>query len=243
MNIAIVIPTYNEALNIQKLTEEIFKIPLKVDLFFVDDNSPDGTGQQVEGMQQRYPNRRISLVKRDKKAGRGSACMEGFKIALKDKYDYIFEMDADLSHEPGEIPLFIKEIASCDLVIGSRYLKDSRIINWSLQRRIFSKIANCYARMLLKIPITDYTNGYRCYRSSALNTIDFDSIDSQGYIVLSEIAYSLFKKGCLFKEVPTIFVNRRRGISNLTLNEIWNAFTSITKLRYKFNNEKSLTGK
>lgn len=237
MNIAIIIPTYNEALNIQKLVQEIFKLPIKVDLLFVDDNSPDGTSQQIEEMKQGYPDGRISVLKRDGKGGRGSACIEGFKIALRNKYDYIFEMDADLSHDPREIPLFMKEILSCDLVIGSRYLKDSKIINWSLKRRIFSKIANCYARMLLKIPITDYTNGYRCYRSSVLNMIDFDSINSKGYIVLSEIAYFLFKKGCKFKEVPTIFVNRRRGISNLTLNEIWNAFISITKLKYKVNKE------
>lgn len=235
MNIAIIIPTYNEALNIQKLVQEIFKLSIKVDLFFVDDNSPDGTSQQIEKVQHQYPDRHISLVKRDGKNGRGSACIEGFKIALRDKYDYIFEMDADLSHDPREIPLFINEIVSCDLVIGSRYLKDSKIINWSLKRRIFSKIANRYAKMLLKIPIADYTNGYRCYKSSALKTIDFNSIDSKGYIVLSEIAYSLYKKGCIFKEVPTKFVNRKRGISNLTLNEIWNAFISITKLKGKIN--------
>lgn len=231
MKLAIVIPTYNERENIGRLIKEILRLNLDIKIIVVDDNSPDKTSETVREISKE--NKNVHLILRVNKRGRGSAVIDGFKEALKDKKtQYFFEMDADFSHDPHDIPRFLKEIKNNDVVIGSRYLLESKIVDWPIKRKIFSKIANWFARLVLKIPITDYTNGYRCYKRKVLESIDFSKINSPGYIVLSEMAYQIFKLGYKFKDIPIIFVNRRRGLSNLRLKEITSAFTSVLKIRF-----------
>jgi len=226
----VVIPTYNERENINRLIIEILELPLDTKILIVDDNSPDGTGKVVDQMVGEYA--KVEVIHRKGKAGRGSACLEGFRRALKEEVDYIVEMDADFSHNPKELPKLVEKIRRYDVVIGSRYLKESRMVNWGIKRILFSRLANFYARRVLRIPISDYTNGYRCYKKEALAQLDFDLIRTTGYIVLSETAYQLYKKGCSFGEVPILFVNRRRGESNLTFREIFSAFTSVLGIRW-----------
>lgn len=230
MRVAVIIPTYNERQNIEALVKCILDLGLYIKIIIVDDNSPDGTGEIFEVLASQYSD--VHIIHRDKKKGRGSACIEGFKYALGMEVDCILEMDADFSHDPQSIPKFIEKMTEADVVIGSRYLKESRIIGWGLYRPVFSRWANVYARFFLRIPITDYTNGYRCYRKEALAKIDFARINATGYIVLSEMAYQFYKKGARFTEIPIVFVNRRRGLSNLTWKEIISAFLAILRLRF-----------
>jgi dolichol-phosphate mannosyltransferase len=237
MSSLIVIPTYNEKENIARLVEVIMSLPYPISVVIVDDNSPDGTGIIADKLSKKFE--RVKVIHRKGKGGRGSACIEGFQYALKQEQDinYIFEMDADFSHDPKEIPKFLENIENYDMVIGSRYTEGSKIVNWSKLRRIFSKLANFYARSLLKIPITDYTNGYRCYKKDVLNNIDFNKINSTGYVVLSEMAYQIAKKGYKIGEIPIVFVNRKRGESNLTLKEIFSAFISILRIKIKYRKQ------
>jgi len=230
MKIAVVIPTFNEKENIKRLINEISGLNLNVQIFVVDDNSADRTAGEVEEIEKK--NKNVKLILRVNKRGRGSAVIDGFKEALKDKKtEYFFEMDADFSHDPNDIPRFLEKIKNYDIVIGSRYLPGSEIINWPIERHIFSAIANFYARLILGVPISDYTNGYRCYKREVLEKIDFNKIKSSGYIVLSEMAYSIKKAGFKFGEIPVVFVNRKRGKSNLRLKEIIEAFTSVLRIR------------
>ncbi len=231
MNVLVIIPTYNEKENITRLIKHILGNNYEIDVLVVDDNSPDGTSEEI--IDNFKNNSRVSLLTRDKKDGRGGAVLDGISEAIKKGfYNRVIEMDADFSHDPDELPLILEKSKEVDVVIGSRYLPDSSIVGWPFQRAVFSKIANFYARFLLKIPISDYTNGYRCYSIESAKSIEKDKIKSKGYIVLSEIAYQLFLKGFSFGEVPTRFVNRTRGISNLSINEIISAFTSVWKLKF-----------
>ncbi|HAU40065.1 MAG: group 2 family glycosyltransferase, dolichol-phosphate mannosyltransferase [Candidatus Peregrinibacteria bacterium GW2011_GWF2_43_17] len=230
---AIVIPTYNEKDNIKKLIEAIFAISSDMKIIIVDDNSPDGTGEIVDALKKKYKN--LQIIHRTKKNGRGGACIEGFKSALAEGFEYIFEMDADFSHDPVDIPRLLNKVRDgYDMVIGSRYVKGSKIVNWGIKRTIFSKFANIYARAILWIPIHDYTNGYRCYTKKAMEAMDFDKIEAAGYIVLSEMSYQLHKKGLKIGEIPITFVNRRRGISNLSRGEIISAFTNVLRLKWDY---------
>jgi len=228
----IVIPTYNESENIERLANQLLQISPDISLLIVDDESPDGTGMVADTLAEKSP--RIEVIHRKGKGGRGSACVEGFKYSLDKDFDYIFEMDADFSHNPKEIPLFFEKIKSYDMIIGSRYLKGSRIVDWSLGRRIFSKVANLYARAILGIPISDYTNGFRIYRKKVLMDMDFEKIKSKGFIVLSEMAYQVYKKGYRIGEIPTLFINRKRGKSNLSFQEIFSAFTGVLRVKWRY---------
>lgn len=209
--ILVIVPTYNEEANIVELINKLNSLNLSLDILIVDDGS-DKTADLVRQNQERLPN--LFLIKRQGKSGRGSAVIEGFKYGLQKDYQYFVEMDADFSHEPGELPGLLKLVESNGIVIGSRYVKGSKIINWPMRRRIFSKLANIYASLILKIGIKDYTNGYRVYKREAIEKLEFDKIKSTGYIALSEIAYQLFKKGIKFAENKSIFINRKRGNSN-----------------------------
>ena len=227
----IIIPTYNEADNIARLINSLLDLKIDIDILVVDDNSPDGTSDVVSNTSGNHPN--VFLITRTKKDGRGGAVFEGIRFALnKGIYDKIIEMDADFSHDPEELPVLIEKSKEADVVVGSRYLPKSKIVNWPLARRIFSRLANLYAKLMLGIPIYDYTNGYRCYSLEAAKSIDPGSIKSKGYIVLSEIAYQLFKKGFTFAEIPTVFVNRQRGASNFSISEVFNSFRSVWNLRF-----------
>jgi len=226
--ILVIIPTYNEADTIVSLVEKLFSLSLDLDIVIVDDGQ-DGTENLIRQQLTSRPN--LFLIKRQIKAGRGSAVLEGIKFGLSKDYDLLAEMDADFSHQPEELPGLMKLAAANRVVIGSRYVKGSKIINWPLGRRIFSRLANFYAALILGIGINDYTNGYRVYGREAARKLDFVKIKSSGYIVLSEIAYQLFKKGVEFVEQKTTFINRRRGQSNFSIKEIKESFISVLRIK------------
>lgn len=230
--LAVIIPTYNEAENIISLVKKVRSYIGKSDkIIVVDDNSPDGTGKIVEKYAKNAKN--IYVIHREGKEGRGSAVIAGFALAQKFKPDYYLEMDADFSHKPEDVPRLLSEIKKgSDVVIGSRYLEKSRILNWPPQRKVFSKFANFYARVALGVPISDYTNGFRIYTRKAAEFLLSQNLVSRGYIVLSETAYKLDRENFKFGEIATTFVNRKRGQSNTTFSEIKNAFLGILKIRF-----------
>ena len=164
----IIIPTYNEVENIEKLILEIFKFEPKIQILFIDDNSPDGSADLIRQLQQKYTN--IHLLERPGKQGLGSAYIMGFRFALEKGYEYIFEMDADFSHNPREIPNFLKAIDKYDLVLGSRYIKGVNVVNWPLSRLLLSYFANMYTRIVTGIPVQDSTGGFKCFRRQVLET-------------------------------------------------------------------------
>ncbi len=224
----IIIPTYNESENILRLVDALLSESKNADVLVVDDGV-DNTADLVRSRQ--VSESRLFLIKRPHKGGRGSAVLDGFKFALASSYERIAEMDADFSHDPREFASLLAASDDNTLVIGSRYLKESTIEGWPLSRKAFSKCANIYANAILRIGISDYTNGFRVYGRRALEQLDILRIKEQGYIVLSEISYQLFRKGVTFVEVPTRFVNRRRGVSSFSLKEIREAFMCILRIR------------
>lgn len=232
-NIAIVIPTFNEADNIERLIKSIKNYISSEDkIIVVDDHSPDQTGEIVKKFSKNQKN--IFILERKGKAGRGSAVFDGFRYLKKFSPDFYLEMDADFSHKPEDIPRLLKQMLKekSDLIIGSRYLPKSKIFNWSIKRKIFSKFANIYAKSILQVPISDYTNGFRIYSKKAVDFLLSQKLESPGYFLLSETAYKLKKAGFKFSEIPIVFVNRRRGVSNLNFSEIKNAFLNIWKIRF-----------
>lgn len=227
---SVIIPTYNESTNIASLIENLMQLKPQPLTIVIDDNSPDGTARIVDKYLKRFPN--LTLVKRKQKQGRGSAVLVGIKLALKNKkVTHCVEMDADFSHNPRELPQILRKGAKVDLVIASRYIDKSQIINWPLPRRIFSRIANLSARCLLLVPVHDYTNGYRCYSRFALKQIGLNSLGETGYALLMEMLYRAKQKKLGIAEVPTVFVNRRRGKSNTTVKEILNALNAPLRIR------------
>lgn len=229
--ILVIIPTYNEGQTINQLTDQLLALELDLDILIIDDGS-DQTAEIITKKKEKYPN--IFLIKRNKKSGRGTAVLEGLKFGLQKDYDLLVEMDADFSHQPKELRGLIQAAGPNRLVIASRHIKGSKIINWPLKRRIFSRLANFYANLVLGIGIRDYTNGYRVYGRQAVELLDFSKITSVGYIVLSEIAYQLFKGGVEFVERPTVFINRNRGASNFSLKEVKEAFASVLRIKRRF---------
>jgi glycosyltransferase involved in cell wall biosynthesis len=229
----IIIPCFNERENIVELIDRIFVLHPEIKVLIVDDSSPDGTAEVVKAAQARH-GEKLQLLVRSGKGGRGSAVLEGFRRGMAEGADLMFEMDADFSHKPEEIARFLEKIEQADMAVGSRYLPGSEIHHWGWKRTFFSRWANRYARMILKIPMSDYTNGFRCYRREAIAALDMSVIEAKGYVVLSEVAYQLYLKGFHIAEVPTIFVNRRRGISNLSFHEIKEAFMSILRIKWKY---------
>lgn len=224
----IVIPAYNEEENIIRLTDRLFTLDPNWEILVVDDGQ-DKTANLIAERQKNQP--RLRLIKRTGKLGRGTAVIAGLQYGLHNGFEFMVEMDADFSHNPDELPELLKLAAPNRLVIGSRYVSGSKIIGWPLSRRIFSSLANFYAGVILGIGIHDYTNGYRVYGRQAVEMLDFSKIKSSGYIVLSEIAYQLFKRGVEFKERPTLFVNRSRGASNFSLKEIKESLFSVLRIR------------
>lgn len=227
----IIIPTYNEADNIERLIQKIIKrnIP-NLFLLIVDDNSPDGTGDIVEEISRRDV--RVKLLRRTRKKGLGTAYVDGFKFALDSDFDYIFEMDADLSHYPGEIPKFLEKIREHDLVIGSRYLTGVNVINWPLSRLLLSLWANWYSRTITGMPIQDCTSGYKCFRREVLENIDLDRVSSDGYSFQIEMNYKAWKKNFRICEIPIVFVDRKKGDSKMTRRIMWEAAWIVWKLRF-----------
>ncbi|MBP1682756.1 MAG: Dolichol-phosphate mannosyltransferase [Ignavibacteriaceae bacterium] len=231
MKILIIIPTYNELENLPKLLPEVLSKDENINVLIVDDNSPDGTAGFVEN--QMKNNNRIHLIKRPSKQGLGTAYIAGFKYALQNNFQIIFEMDADFSHDPKEIPRFLDEIKNSDVVLGSRYINGVNVINWPLRRLLLSSFANLYTRIITGLPVHDATGGYKCFNRKVLEAIDLDRVKSNGYAFQIEMTFKAWKKGFKVKEIPIIFVDRVKGKSKMSKKIVREAVTMVWKLRIK----------
>ncbi|MHB8579115.1 MAG: polyprenol monophosphomannose synthase [Ignavibacteriaceae bacterium] len=228
----IIIPTYNELENIKKMIPEIFGLyENNLDVLVVDDNSPDGTGSFVEELSKN--NSRVKIIRREKKSGLGTAYVEGFKFALKNGYDIIFEMDADFSHDPKEIRNFLRAIKDYDLVLGSRYVAGISVVNWPMRRLILSFLANLYTRIITGLPVKDATGGFKCFRSKVLESINFDKVKSNGYAFQIEITFKAWKNGFTVFEIPIIFIDRTTGSSKMSKKIVHEAIFMVWKLRLR----------
>ncbi len=227
--VVIVVPTYNEIENVERLVEALCSYQPGINILFVDDSSPDGTAARIKKMQQERDS--IHLLERPVKEGLGRAYIAGFKVALEKGFQYIFEMDADFSHDPKEVPNFLKAIEENDLVLGSRYIKGVNVVNWPLRRLLLSYFANMYTRIITGLPIQDATGGFKCFRREVLESIDLDKIESNGYGFQIELSFKAWKKGYRIKEIPIIFVDRQFGESKLSKNIMWEAIFLVWKLR------------
>ena len=229
MKSLVIVPTYNERANVQALIPQILSLRLDVEVLIVDDNSPDGTGQVVADMAAK--DNRVHLLGRKAKLGLGSAYVEGFKYALsRPEIEYVFEMDADFSHDPASIPNFLEAIKDYDLVLGSRYLRGVRVVNWPLSRLILSYSANLYTRIVTGLPVHDATGGFKCFRRRALESVDLDGVHSDGYSFQIEMSFKCWKKGFRIKEIPITFVDRRVGTSKMSHKIIWEAVWLVWRL-------------
>lgn len=226
----IIIPTYNELNNIQKLVPLLRSEYPHVDILVVDDNSPDGTGKKVLELADSDP--QIHLIEREGKLGLGTAYVRGFKFALENGYEAAMEMDADFSHDPKEVKNFLKEIEDNDLVIGSRYIKGVNVVNWPMSRLLLSYFANIYTKVITGMPIYDATGGYKCFRREVLESINLDKITSNGYSFQIEMNFKTWKKGFRVKEIPIIFVDRADGSSKMSKHIVYEAIFMVWKLRF-----------
>ncbi|HKV00933.1 MAG TPA: polyprenol monophosphomannose synthase [Ktedonobacteraceae bacterium] len=230
MKTLLITPTYNEIENLRPLLTEIFSYAPETDVLIVDDNSPDGTGKLADEIHNQ--NSRVKVLHRPGKLGLGTAYIAGFKYAIEHGYDAAFEMDADFSHDPRYLPDFLKAIEHADVVIGSRYIPGGYTPNWSLFRRLISGGGNIFARFTLGIPVHDCTAGYRLYRRQLLESIDLDTVQSQGYAFQIEMAYRAAQQGFKIFETPIIFMDRRIGKSKMSRKIVIEGFTYVLKARF-----------
>jgi dolichol-phosphate mannosyltransferase len=231
MKTLIIIPTYNELENLPRLLPEVLSKEEGIHILIVDDNSPDGTAAFVENEMKN--NNRIHLIERPSKQGLGTAYITGFKFAIQNGYDFIFEMDADFSHDPKEIPRFLDEIKSADVILGSRYINGVNVINWPMRRLLLSWFANIYTRVITGMPLHDATGGFKCFRREVLEAIDLDRVTSNGYAFQIEMSFKAWKKGFKVKEIPIIFVDRVKGKSKMSKKIVREAVIMVWKLRIK----------
>lgn len=230
MKITVVIPTYNERENIEKLAALILSQDERIHILFVDDNSPDGTGAVADHLA--AENARVQVLHRAGKMGLGSAYRQGFKLALAANSDYIMEMDADFSHDPAMLPLFIEKMAAYDVVIGSRYVNGVSVVNWPIRRLILSYCASVYTRLITGLHLSDCTGGFKCFRREVLAAIDLDSIKSDGYSFQIEMNYRCFEQGFRIGEIPIIFVDRHAGTSKMSKQIVREAVFMVWKLKF-----------
>jgi dolichol-phosphate mannosyltransferase len=226
----VIIPTYNERENIGALLDQLLALPHGLDALVVDDHSPDGTADLVREYMAGEP--RVHLLERPGKMGLGSAYRDGFRYALEHGAEYVFEMDADFSHDPAAIGEFLREAETHDLVLGSRYLDGKvTVVNWPLNRLFLSYGANLYTRLVTGLPVHDATGGFKCFRRRALESVRLDRVQSDGYAFQIEMSFKCWKRGCSIKEIPIVFVDRRAGVSKMSRRIIWEAAWMVWKLR------------
>ena len=227
----VIIPTYQEAENIRSVLLTVMGLPGELSVLVVDDGSPDGTREIVSETVERFP-ARIFLIERGKKLGLGTAYLEGFEYALRHGYDLVCEMDADLSHNPADLPRLIEPVAAdrADLVIGSRYIEGVRIINWPLSRLILSYSAGIYTRLITRLPVRDVTSGFKCFHRRVLEAIPFERVRSNGYSFQIEINYRAWKKGFRLLEVPIVFTERTEGQSKMSKAIVHEAMFKVWEL-------------
>ena len=230
----VIIPTYNEKENIEKIIRAVFALEKCFHILVIDDGSPDGTAAIVKGLMQQEFTDRLFLIERTGKLGVGTAYIAGFKWGLAQGYDYIFEMDADFSHAPSDLPRLYSACADegYDLAIGSRYISGVNVVNWPMGRVLMSYFASKYVRFITGFKVHDTTAGFKCYRRRVLETIDLDAIRFKGYAFQIEMKFTTYKCGFKIKEVPVIFVNRVEGVSKMNSGIFGEAFFGVMRLRW-----------
>lgn len=229
----VIIPTYNEKENIEKIIRAVFALDKFFHILVIDDGSPDGTAAIVHGLMQTGFDDRLFIIERSGKLGLGTAYITGFKWALQRQYDYVFEMDADFSHDPNDLP---RLYAAChdegyDLAIGSRYVSGVNVVNWPIGRVLMSYFASKYVRLMTGFNVHDTTAGFKCYKRRVLETIQLDEVRFKGYGFQIEMKYTAYKIGFKIKEVPVVFVNRREGVSKMSGGIFGEAFFGVMRLR------------
>ena len=234
MSKLIIIPTYNEKENIEKIILKVFSLDIDFDILIVDDGSPDGTADIVKKTQKTY-SKNLHIVERTGKLGLGTAYIYGFKWALKNNYDYIFEMDADFSHDPDDL---IRLYKAChedkgDVAIGSRYIKGVNIVNWPMSRLLMSFFASKYVKIITGMPIQDSTAGFKCYKRSVLEKINLEKIQFVGYAFQIEMKFTAWKYGFNVVEVPVIFTDRQEGASKMSGGIFFEAFFGVMQMKIK----------
>jgi len=230
MRALVIIPTYNEAENAAAIIAEVLKQDKNLDVLIVDDNSPDKTGQIVTDLKKK--NKRIHLLEREGKQGLGSAYVAGFKFAIENQYDYIFEMDADFSHDPVVLSQMLLEIENNDLIIGSRYINGINVVNWPLHRLMLSWFASKYVRVITGMKINDPTGGFKCFRREVLESINLDTILSDGYSFQVEMNFRTWLRKFRIKEIPIVFTDRRSGQSKMSKKIVREAIWMVWKLKF-----------
>ena len=229
----VIIPTYNEKENIENIIRKVFSLDGGFDILIIDDGSPDGTAAIVKRLQQEFPER-LHMIERPGKLGLGTAYITGFKWSIDKGYDYTFEMDADFSHNPEDLPRLYQACKDgADLAIGSRYCDGISVINWPIGRIIMSYYASVYVRTVLGMKVYDCTAGFKCYSNKVIRTIDLDKVEMKGYGFQIEMKYTTYKLGFKITEVPIIFVNRKAGTSKMSGGIFGEAFWGVLKLRFR----------
>jgi dolichol-phosphate mannosyltransferase len=224
----VLLPTYNEKDNIEKISRQVIAIDPRIEVLIVDDNSPDGTGQIADRLAAENP--RIKVLHRAGKQGLGRAYIAGFHFGIEQKYDYIFEMDADFSHQPKYLADHLKNIQTCDISLGSRYIKGGGVENWPKTRWAISYYANVYSRIVTGLPVRDATGGFKCFRRHVLESLDLDSIRSNGYSFQIEVSFRAWLHGFKIQETPIIFVEREAGHSKFSKKIIYEAVFMVLYL-------------
>ena len=234
----VIIPTFNEKENIEKMINYIFSLSIPFELLIIDDNSPDGTADIIKKMQNKYPDR-LHLIEREGKLGLGTAYIKGFKWALSNKYDFIFEMDADFSHNPDDLIRLYKACYEngAEVAIGSRYISGVNVVNWPIGRVLMSYFASYYVRLITGMKIKDTTAGFKCYKREVLETINLDKIKLKGYAFQIEMKFTAWKLGFTLKEVPIVFTDRTKGTSKMSggiFNEaVWGVLSMKVRSWFK----------
>lgn len=227
----IIFPTYNERENIEKIVNAVLPLDARIHVLIVDDNSPDGTGKIAQRLSD--DEEKVFVLHRENKEGLGKAYIAGFKWAIENNFDLVFEMDADFSHGPEYIKDFLREIQTQDLVIGSRYISGVNVINWPMMRLLLSYYANVYTRIVTGLPLRDATGGFKCFRIEVLKAIDLDVVHSNGYSFQIEMSMRVWQKGFKIKEIPIVFVDRIAGTSKMSKGIIKEAVMMVWLLRLK----------
>lgn len=229
----VIIPTYNEKENIESIIRAVFGLEHPFDVLVIDDGSPDGTANIVKGLQKEF-SERLNIIERAGKQGLGTAYICGFKWAIEQKYDFIFEMDADFSHNPSDLLKLYDACANqgADVAIGSRYISGVNVVNWPIGRVLMSYFASKYVRMVTGLHIADTTAGFKCYRRAVLETIDLDNIHFKGYAFQIEMKFTAYKCGFKIVEVPIIFINRVLGVSKMNGGIFGEAVLGVLKLKW-----------
>jgi dolichol-phosphate mannosyltransferase len=227
----VIVPTYNERENIRRLVNSVLRQDGRLEMLVVDDGSPDGTGEIVQEIE--ASDSRVHLLARPHKMGLGTAYIAGFRWALERDYDFIMEMDADFSHDPAHLPQFLSAIADADLVLGSRYQQGRvTVVNWPISRLILSYSANLYARAVTGLPVWDATGGFKCFRRSVLEAIDFSKVRSNGYAFQIEMSFRAWKRNFRITEIPIVFVDRTEGTSKMSKSIVREAIWMVWRLRW-----------